>query len=336
MPVVYRLKMDRGLTMDVVFYIYTIIILLVCVLAGTASFSAYLVSHRRVFLFVLITFMFYFLDLALIFQDEFLVQNLSFQETNFYLVEHSFLRTLLGGGFLAGIWFVVLDYLGQKLKSPLGIIPIVVYFLGCWLISTFMPAGQVEQYCFYTMRQVFLFWTLGYILFHYHRIKGDEMGRLRMRRHLMVYCIFFGLTCCILLEDTVNILLVDPSFYSDALWLYVSERNISENVLIICCAVWAIRAASKTLSMRFEKPPANEEQSMASYIDGSLGYYCKRNGLTDRESEVLRLVLLGKDNQNIASEMNLALGTVKTHVHNILKKTGQATRVELIRDFWQE
>ena len=61
-----------------------------------------------------------------------------------------------------------------------------------------------------------------------------------------------------------------------------------------------------------------------------------RHGLTAREREILALVLQGKDNQNIASELQLALGTVKAHVHNILKKTDHASRQELARDFWKE
>ena len=50
---------------------------------------------------------------------------------------------------------------------------------------------------------------------------------------------------------------------------------------------------------------------------------------------MLRYVLLGKDNQNIASSMHLALSTVKVHVHNILQKTGQSDRQALSRDFWK-
>ncbi|WP_417162294.1 LuxR C-terminal-related transcriptional regulator [Slackia isoflavoniconvertens] len=45
------------------------------------------------------------------------------------------------------------------------------------------------------------------------------------------------------------------------------------------------------------------------------------------------MVLEGKDNQNIAGELSLAASTVKVHVHNILKKTAQANRQELMRDF---
>ena len=48
-----------------------------------------------------------------------------------------------------------------------------------------------------------------------------------------------------------------------------------------------------------------------------------------------RYVLLGNDNQNIASSMHLALSTVEVHVHNILQKTGQANRQALVQDFWK-
>jgi len=52
--------------------------------------------------------------------------------------------------------------------------------------------------------------------------------------------------------------------------------------------------------------------------------------LTERELEVLRLVAEGRSNRQIAGELYLALGTVKTHVHAIAGKLGAANRVEAI------
>jgi LuxR family maltose regulon positive regulatory protein len=52
--------------------------------------------------------------------------------------------------------------------------------------------------------------------------------------------------------------------------------------------------------------------------------------LTERELEVLRLVAAGRSNRQIAAELYLALGTVKTHVHAIAGKLGAANRVESI------
>ena len=57
--------------------------------------------------------------------------------------------------------------------------------------------------------------------------------------------------------------------------------------------------------------------------------------LSHRETEVLRLVVLGKTNAEIAEELYLAVGTVKTHVHNILVKTNQKSRDDLVVQFWK-
>ena len=63
--------------------------------------------------------------------------------------------------------------------------------------------------------------------------------------------------------------------------------------------------------------------------------YAKRNKLSKREMEALKLILLGLDNQNIASTMGVAPSTAKVHVHNILQKTGHPNRQDLIQDFWR-
>ncbi len=50
--------------------------------------------------------------------------------------------------------------------------------------------------------------------------------------------------------------------------------------------------------------------------------------LTPREQEILRLVGRGRTNAEIATELFLAHGTVKTHVSSILRSTGARNRVE--------
>jgi len=51
--------------------------------------------------------------------------------------------------------------------------------------------------------------------------------------------------------------------------------------------------------------------------------------LTKREREVLRLVLDGFSNPEIASELGIALGTVKHHVHAVFEAFGVKTRNQL-------
>ncbi|MGW6501822.1 response regulator [Nonomuraea angiospora] len=50
--------------------------------------------------------------------------------------------------------------------------------------------------------------------------------------------------------------------------------------------------------------------------------------LTIRETEVLRLVALGRTNAEIAGELRIAAGTVKIHVSRVLTKIGVRTRVQ--------
>lgn len=53
-------------------------------------------------------------------------------------------------------------------------------------------------------------------------------------------------------------------------------------------------------------------------------------GLTERETEVLRLVAQGKTNGEIAAELFLGEATVKTHLSNLLRKIGARDRIHAV------
>lgn len=50
--------------------------------------------------------------------------------------------------------------------------------------------------------------------------------------------------------------------------------------------------------------------------------------LTEREYEVLRRVVLGKSNTEIAKELNISIHTAKAHVCSILQKLAVEHRVQ--------
>lgn len=51
--------------------------------------------------------------------------------------------------------------------------------------------------------------------------------------------------------------------------------------------------------------------------------------LTPREAELVRLVARGLRNRDIAARLAIGEGTVKAHLHNVFRKLGVETRVEL-------
>jgi DNA-binding CsgD family transcriptional regulator/heme/copper-type cytochrome/quinol oxidase subunit 4 len=58
--------------------------------------------------------------------------------------------------------------------------------------------------------------------------------------------------------------------------------------------------------------------------------FLSKYGITDREAEIIRKVIQGKSNADIAGELFISLATVKTHLHNIYKKIGVESRFDLL------
>ena len=54
------------------------------------------------------------------------------------------------------------------------------------------------------------------------------------------------------------------------------------------------------------------------------------DSLTDKEDQVLNLLVQGKTNNEIAEELSLSPGTVRFHVSNILSKLGVSNRTEAV------
>ena len=52
--------------------------------------------------------------------------------------------------------------------------------------------------------------------------------------------------------------------------------------------------------------------------------------LSEREFEVLCLIVAGLSNREIAEQLVISLGTAKTHIHNIYGKLGVSSRAQAI------
>ncbi len=316
-------------------FIYTVVVILVCFAAAILSLAAFAVSRRKALIPQILFFAFYAIELLSIFGEEWTQQNIPFDPTTYYEIGIPLVRIILGAAILTSLWVMLLNLLDKR-SLALSIAPTAVFVLACLAVVYLMPHGALRQWVFYTLRQVYIAFGLLFALWCWKTSK-DETYKARLYRHRKRYLILWVLLACILIEDFYIIMLAPiPSATSGWLLLYLSSRNFSENVMMLFVAYFSVKKSIESLSLRFSAPPEQSERTdLTGHIEDVLPAYAQAHGLSKREQEVLGLVIAGKDNRTIAGELFLSEGTIKTHVHNIMKKTQTSSREALKQDFWK-
>lgn len=88
---------------------------------------------------------------------------------------------------------------------------------------------------------------------------------------------------------------------------------------------------SEELAGSIRKVMAGKRIYAAELMDEAYGN--ESSPLTDRESEVLSLIAEGKNTKEIASELQLATGTVRNYISIIFDKLDVSNRIEAIKRF---
>ena len=78
--------------------------------------------------------------------------------------------------------------------------------------------------------------------------------------------------------------------------------------------------AIQTVHRGKSRIPAAVAERLAERLSG--------NALTERETEVLKTIVAGKSNKEIAAALFISEATVKTHINNLLSKLGVADRTQ--------
>lgn len=89
-------------------------------------------------------------------------------------------------------------------------------------------------------------------------------------------------------------------------------------------AIRAVAAGGKYID------PKLAAKVMSNYSDRAVRGEAK-GSLSDRESEILRLIALGYSNKEIAARLTLSVKTVEVHKANAMRKLNITSRIDLVR-----
>lgn len=312
------------MTESILLLLYNLCLTSVFTLAIACTYYFYTQRHDSIFVALGTMFGAYIFDNTIVFCTESITEFASLYDKLFLLapsVKTIYFITLIGS----------MLYIAQKALHVLSAkrfgIPIAIYT--AILISVPMiPENNWKVFLYYLPTQLIM---AGIALWGIRRLKKDALlrqdPRLGLFQKILVFLLLLSL--CILIEDTIVIFSFD--IFAEA-GLKINNRNISENILFLGLALCLIREAFKLLSVSSQNLSASLHMSLHSE-KSPIKLFCMTYNLTDRESEIFQRLLDGKSQQEISEELVIALGTVKTHIHNVYQKTNAMNRNQLIDQF---
>ena len=289
-------------------------------------------------------FLFYLMDTVMIFMTEFLPDFMSWYDDRFIRTPSLKTVIFLSVGFFTLMCWSVLT--GSNFTGAQGIL---LFALGLWLVFVpLLTEGAIGSFLFYSGYQVFCICISIFALWRLRSIGPDRLRipAERIRLLLIVTMVFSAL---IMLEDFYVIFSLD-NYDVTAGELNIYYRNVSEDALRFIYSGLAaslfferfVRNKSgiianeappqKTEALSLDADrilPSEEAVSTQTVEEYKRMKFARTLALTDREEEVLALLLDGKSNQEIGAALHISIGTVKAHVHGIFRKAKITHRYEL-------
>lgn len=320
--------------MDLFGYCYNIIFVLFFSVALSSCFMAYGVTKQKDFRWfgaLLLTYIFESVFVAI-----FTVLN---QDGPFFVAYFSGLGLFTG----IEIYFIgkiVYGMFGREnSRNPIWIALAAAFFSAAGVVV----GGRLGWFLNMTAFNMFIFLLYAVYRRCLKRVQGTPLYELakKWNRILTAMGIFSALSVMetllylFVLHEWVDALIPVYrnyiSFFSDvfclilSIWLTIfsrreQERYISQNM-------------EETLQQRMSEFQAQAQEKQKKISAEQIVEFGKYYGLTDRETEILRLILEGKSNQEISQALYITIGTVKTHIHSIFSKLEVSRRGQLMSRF---
>ncbi|XAM50873.1 HTH-type transcriptional regulator MalT [Terrisporobacter vanillatitrophus] len=320
--------------MDMLIFVYNIILLVLFTVVTSYSFKAYLYKKEKLHFYISILFMFYIFDNVVIYMTEFLDKFSSAYDLSF-LIAPTF-KTIIF--IVTGLCLILIQENVLKLKVKPFDICIYLILVSAVLIVPFIFKKNLMVWLYYLPYQLFTFY-LSYIGILYLNKNTNLINNKFIKNYRTLLILTAVFSILIVIEDSIVIFNFD--IYSDVL-VKINNRNLCEDILSIIYALFGIKYYSHLMTLspnEYNKPQENPNividdnlikkesiRQKALYAD-----FAETYNLTPREIEILNLLLQDKTNKDISEELTISLGTVKTHVHNIYQKVDVTKRHMLIK-----
>lgn len=328
--------------MEILVFIYNICLLILYTIALTLSFTNFLQTKKNNYLVLSIIFIFYILNNLVIYMTEF-IENFSDMYNSIFLSVPTLKIVII---VVLLICYVTLNNNILKIETSKFWYGVIAALLFVLLVIAMLPNSAIKVWLFYLPSQVF---TFSLSCFGLKAIKNnpDKYSGVEYTayRKILIWTLIFSVL--ILIEDTFVIFNVDS--YSDIL-LKINNRSISEDVMYVGYSVFVIRYfmgllytneptqvdfSNECTQELMQDDSSNEELELHNdeYVHNEFSdfyLFCTEYGLTKREQDVFKLLLLDMDNKEISETLVISIGTVKSHVHNIFLKADVSNRKQLI------
>ncbi|MGM0341597.1 response regulator transcription factor [Candidatus Enterococcus murrayae] len=293
-------------------FVYNILLIILYSITMAFAINSYLKEKNKVFLLISLYLAFFIFDNIIIYMTEFI--NSFAQSYDQAFMSAPAVKTII---FMGNAFFsisIIAELRHEKLK-PLHYGLLIG--LAVWMVTVPLLANSAfKVWLYYLVNQIFLFY-LGVYCWRGLQKDLPDLNKGYLKK-LAIICLLFSIL--IVIEDSFVIFNVDQ--YS-SLTTKIYNRSISEDIFSITVCLVLFYFFSKERQAQEESSP--EEQETAILVQR----FCHAHQFTQRETEVFELLLSHHTNQEIADQLFLSLGTVKTHVHNIFIKLDIKKRTQI-------
>lgn len=306
--------------------LYNITLTVVLTLAACCVFLLYRHTRRPMLVALCIMFAAYLLDNTIVFCTEIIPEFAAVYDAMF--LETPSVKTVYFVTLIGSLLFALHCAIPAFSLKQLALL--IFVYTALLICVPMISQNDWMVFFYYFTTQLLVIGISGWGLVAIRRTESS-FDRGMVKR---IFLYFLCMSILVLAEDSFVIFFLDR--FSGPR-VKINNRNYSENLLYLGLS-WPIFRYTASQLKQLSSPAAEPEAAEPAPQDRAKADYnafCAAHNLTEREQEILIHLLQAKSQQEISDELFIALGTVKTHIHNIYQKTESGNRNQIIAKYQQ-